>query len=277
MPELPEVETVRRGLEELLIGKTIAAVTVYYPPLVKNVTVEAFCEALKQQTFRSIARHGKYLIFIMDNIVWLSHLRMEGRYHLRALKERTKHEHVVFTLTDGECLFYHDTRKFGTMHLFYTVDVAAIKALPPLTQVGPEPFDPLLTGETLKERIRTSKRPVKGVLLDQTIISGLGNIYVDEVCFRCKLDPQTPIDRLSVPMLSDLIAQSRAVLTAAIAAGGTTIRTFVSSKQIHGRFQNSLLVHQQKLCPNCGGLIEKIRVAGRGTFWCRVCQTIPEK
>lgn len=276
MPELPEVETVKNGLKPLIIGKTISDVAVYYGRIIKNVSPEEFRNRLIGQTFTDIRRKGKYLQLYLTDSVLISHLRMEGKYRLRRQEPPEKHEHIVFSFSDGTTLRYHDTRKFGTMYLYPLQDDDKLLKLPPLCTVGPDPFDEI-NPECLYEKIHKIKRPIKSVLLDQTIISGLGNIYANEVCFLSRLHPLTPAELLTPKQVNDLLENARIILSKAIAFGGTTIRSFQSSHEISGKFQNELMVHGKTNCPNCQGKIIKIYVGGRGTYLCENCQKSVDK
>ncbi|MCK9536215.1 MAG: DNA-formamidopyrimidine glycosylase [Bacilli bacterium] len=272
MPELPEVETVRTILKSQIVGKTIKDVLIRYGKIIKNVTEQNFVTLLRNERLIDIGRKGKYLIFIFENVIMLSHLRMEGKYLLKSAEPYSKHEHIVFFFSDGIELRYHDTRKFGTMYLFETADPVRIMQLTPLNRVGLEPFDELLTPEYVTSRISKLNRSIKSLLLDQTIISGLGNIYADEVLFLSKIHPATNVKILSKENIKVLIENSRAVLSKAIAYGGTTVRSFKASDEVSGRFQNFLLVHTKDKCPVCNQVISKIRLSGRGTYFCENCQ-----
>lgn len=274
MPELPEVETVKNSLKELILNKKITSVEVYYERIIQNVSVLKFKESLINETFRDIKRLGKYLIFVLDNHIIVSHLRMEGKYFLKGTEEKEKHEHVIFNLVNGETLRYNDTRKFGVMFLFETNDVNVVKNEAPLCELGLEPFDEKLTVKYLKEKWHNSKKPIKTSLLDQSVICGLGNIYVDEVCFMSRINPKEKTSDLCDSDLENIIINSRKVLTKAIELGGTTIKSFVNSHAATGLFQNELLVHTKEICPNCLGKIEKIVVGGRGTYYCPKCQKL---
>jgi formamidopyrimidine-DNA glycosylase len=276
MPELPEVETVRAILKKRIVGKTIKDIIVQYGKIIKNQSPEEFAANLRGARLTDISRRGKYLIFIFDKAILVSHLRMEGKYLLSAANPYSKHEHVVFVFTDGSELRYHDTRKFGTMHLFMTTDLAAVLASKPLAKVGLEPFDEHLTPEYLSQWVTKSNRPVKSFLLDQTIIGGLGNIYVDEVLFLSRIHPAARVADLDKTSLEKLIENTRVVLTKAIAYGGTTVKSFLATDEVSGRFQNYLLVHTRTECPSCHHPVSKIRIAGRGTYYCEYCQKLPE-
>ena len=208
---------------------------------------------------------------MLEGAVLVSHLRMEGKYILKKDEPPAKHEHVIFHFTDGSSLRYHDVRKFGTMDLFQTDDLESIYLMPPLNKVGHDPFDDELTPEMLHERFQKISKPIKTTLLDQRIMSGLGNIYANEVCFLAKIHPETSTKKLSLERVAAVLFHAREVLKKAIALGGTTIKSF-SSHEISGRFQNELLVHTKENCPNCRERITKIKVGGRGTYFCERCQ-----
>lgn len=270
MPELPEVETVKNILKTQLVGKKIIDVMVYYPKLVVKPDVASFQKKLMNQTIRDVKRRGKWLLFQLDQDVLLSHLRMEGRYYIKNQSEPLlKHEHVSFLLSDGKNLRYHDTRKFGRMYLYPNDQVLSKE---PLLSLGLEPWDPILTGSYLKEKLKHKSIPIKTSLLDQTIISGIGNIYDNEILFRAKVNPHTPSHRLSEKRLDRIMKETRLVLEKAIAEGGTTIRTFEATGGVHGRFQQELMVHGKSICTVCHGKITKEMIGGRGTYYCKHCQ-----
>jgi formamidopyrimidine-DNA glycosylase len=272
MPELPEVETIRATLSEHIIGKTFSRVDFHYSKILQNPDPETFSATIVGQTIRQMGRYGKYLFFILDRNTLISHLRMEGKFFVKPEEAPLeKHEHVVFHFTDGETLRYHDTRKFGTMEL---VPLGCERGAKGLCHMGLEPFDESFGGPYLQTHAHGSVRPVKSWLLDQTVISGLGNIYVNEVLFRCHLHPETPVRALKAEDFDRLADASRVVLAQAIELGGTTIRTYYSSLGVTGRFQNELCVHDKKgePCPLCSTPIAKIQVGGRGTYYCPHCQ-----
>lgn len=271
MPELPEIETVRQNLLAVALNKKITKVEVRYDKILRNISKDDFIKLLINQIIIDIKRLGKYLIIELSGYYLISHLRMEGKYILETDAEISKHEHVIFYFDDTN-LRYHDTRKFGTMHL-YPKNIDIYHELP-LINVGFEPFDERLTSEYLSRKFKNSKRPIKSTLLDQKIISGLGNIYVDEVLYMCRLHPQTETRQLDKEDIDNIIKNSIIVLNKAIALGGTTIRTFTSGNHISGRFQNELLIHTKKECPNCKTEIKKIFVGGRGTYHCHICQVL---
>ena len=273
MPELPEVETIRKTLEHLTIGKQIEDVTVYWPKIIKKpVEHEQFIDALKGQTIESVGRRGKFLIFYLTDLALVSHLRMEGKYGVFPIdEEMDKHTHVLFTFTDGTQLRYKDVRKFGTMHLFLKGE--ELSSLP-LSQLGPEPLSDEFTTEYMIQKLGKTSRNIKAVLLDQTIVVGVGNIYVDESLFRAKIHPQRMASSLTNEEIERIVAEVKATLAEAIEQGGSTIRTYINSQGQIGMFQQQLLVYGRngELCKECGSEIEKLKVAGRGTHICPSCQ-----
>ncbi len=269
MPELPEVETVKRTLEEFLIGKTIIDVDVKYSKIIRDISIDNFKSSLAMQKITDIQRIGKYLIFVLEDYVLISHLRMEGKYFYREECFLTNHDHICFSLDNGYKLVYNDTRKFGTMNI-EGIDNYASAAY--LEKLGPEPLTKKLTANYLQEKISRKNIAVKTALLDQSVISGLGNIYVDEVLFLSKLLPTTKCCELKESDYENIVSSADIVIEKAINEGGTTIKSFSSSQGVHGRFQNSLNVHTKKECAVCTTPVTKIKVNGRGTYYCEKCQ-----
>lgn len=272
MPELPEVETVKETLKLKLIGKKIKDVKIYYDGIIAYPEIKEFSKQIKNLPIKDINRRGKWLMFDLDKYYLLSHLRMEGKYFFKNKGDKLdNHEHVVFSLDSNEELRYRDTRKFGKMYLIKKEDINNVG---PIKDLGLEPWDTNLTEEYLKDKYKTKKLPIKTVLLDQSIIVGIGNIYADEILFLSKLNPLIKCCDLNDDDLENIIKYTKEVLEKAIKLGGTTIRTYTSVDGVHGRFQNELLVHgkDNDSCPACGQAIKKIRVGGRGTYYCSNCQ-----
>lgn len=273
MPELPEVETIKTALQQSITGKTISHVTVLWPKLVKQPDdVLAFRTRLAGQMIHAVFRRGKFLKLLLDDDVLVSHLRMEGRYVLCGETEPyDKHTHVMFAFTDGTELRYRDVRKFGTMHLFAKGEEE--KHLP-LSQLGPEPLGQDFTQVYMAEAFAKTTRNIKTVLLDQTFVAGLGNIYVDESLFRAGIAASQLACRLGMAQIRSLRRMIQTVLEEAIGAGGSTVRTYRSGDGEMGRFQLSLYVYgrEGEPCRVCGTPIKKEVVAGRGTHFCPVCQ-----
>ena len=271
MPELPEVETVRHGLEKLILGRKIEAIDVRVPKLIKT-GIEAFEIDLIGQTFQAIGRRGKYLLLQLDRQVIVSHLRMEGKYLLFPQEvPENKHFHVFFTLDDGSTLVYQDVRKFGTMELLLPEQVE------PYFQnrkLGPEPTKAAFDLATFEKQLGQSKKLIKPHLLDQTLVVGLGNIYVDEVLWAAKIHPERMSSTLTSPEITLLHDEIIRILQLAIEKGGTTVRTYQNAFGENGRMQDFLQVYGKtgQPCPRCGTPIEKIKVGGRGTHICPRCQ-----
>lgn len=273
MPELPEVETIRKTLIPLVSNKTIDKVEVYWPKMVKVPDdVEKFKLLLQGQTIQKMGRRGKFLLFYLNDVVLISHLRMEGKYRVVSSAEPIeKHTHVIFTFTNGEDLRYNDVRKFGTMHVY---PIGQEFESEPLKKLGPEPFDEGFTLDYLYQKLKRTERPIKAVLLDQTVVTGLGNIYVDETLFRAKIHPSKKASHLTKKEVERIRDESIHTLADAVKQGGTTIRSYVNGQGEMGMFQQELFVYGQenKECKRCGNLILKTKVAGRGTHICPNCQ-----
>ena len=278
MPELPEVETVRNTLKNQILNKQIIDVKIYYPGIIENTSTEEFINSLKNQIIIDILRKGKYLIFILNKGSIISHLRMEGKFFLRDKNEkRYNHEHVIISFSDNLTLRYHDTRKFGKMAYLPTNNYQEIINYPSLKKLGPDGNSENISTDYLYEHFQKRNIPLKTALLNQEILAGLGNIYVDEVCFLTKLNPLVKTKNISYEKCKEIIKYSKQVLDEAISQGGTTIRSYTSSLGVTGRFQQSLLVHnrENKTCYTCNSIIKKIQIGGRGTYYCPNCQRVP--
>lgn len=274
MPELPEVETVKETLKKKVKNKRIIDVKVLWPNIIAGISVDEFIKNTKGQTIQDIRRKGKWLLFFLDDYVLLSHLRMEGKYFFKSYNEKLeKHEHVIFVFEDETELRYYDTRKFGKMHLSPKQNY---ETYPALAKLGLEPWNTGLTTDYLKNKFKTKKLPIKTVILDQSIIAGIGNIYADEILFLSKIHPLKKANNLKNKELLNIIENSKIVLEKAIEEGGTTIRSYTSEEGIHGRFQHELYVHtrENEACKICNHKIEKIVVGGRSSYFCPNCQNL---
>ena len=272
MPELPEVETVKESLKPRLVGRKIKNVNILWDNIIAYPSKEEFIKNINDKIIIDIKRRGKFLLFDLDDYYLLSHLRMEGKYFFKNHDDEiNKHEHVIFDLGNDEELRYMDTRKFGKMYLIKKEDIDKIG---PLKDLGLEPWDDNLTSEYLLNKYKNKRLPIKTVLLDQGIIVGIGNIYADEILFLTKINPLKKCNLLNKEECEKIIKYTREVLEKAIKMGGSTIRTYSSVDGVHGLFQNELLVHgkDKDACPECNNKIEKIRVGGRGTYYCPKCQ-----
>lgn len=277
MPELPEVETVRRTLAELIVGKQISAVTVRLPRIVhKPADPDVFAATLEGRTFTGVERRGKFLRLLLDGLVLVSHLRMEGRYGMFSDEEPLgKHTHVIFHFTDGTALRYTDVRQFGTMHLFPTGEELLS---PPLAKLGLEPLDKSFTLEALRTSLGRRSTKIKPLLLNQEWIVGLGNIYVDEALHLAGIHPELPAGELKPKDWQRLHEAIVSTLTAAVEAGGSSVKSYVNGQGEMGMFQHRLRVYGRtgEPCPTCGDLIVKSVVGGRGTHVCLRCQKPPK-
>lgn len=274
MPELPEVETVRRGLLKIAAGRKINGIDVYYGKTITN-NVEQFRQALIGQTITTIDRRGKYLLFRFTNqLTMVSHLRMEGSYYTQPIGASIdKHTHVVFEFTDGTELCYHDTRKFGRMTLVKTGDEMTVGGL---KTIGPEPTAADFKVDYFKKILRRSRGKIKPFLLNQRHVAGLGNIYVDEVLWMSMINPEQAANTLTdkqIQLLHDSIIQE---LSRAIEYKGTTVHTFKNAFGDAGAFQEQLNAYGRggDRCPRCGTKMVKIKVNQRGTTFCPHCQPL---
>ena len=271
MPELPEVETVRRGLEKLILGKKISNIDIRYPKMIKT-DLDEFRRELPGQVIQTMGRRGKYLLFYLSDKVLISHLRMEGKYfyYPDQVPER-KHAHILIHFEDGGTLVYEDVRKFGTMELLAP---KLLEAYFVTKKLGPEPTEQDFDLARLKLALKKSKKPIKSHLLDQTLVAGLGNIYVDEVLWRAKIHPFRSSNSLSSQEARKVHDETIKVLGQAVEKGGSTIRTYTNAFGEDGTMQEFHQVYDKagQACSRCGAIIEKIQLGGRGTHFCPKCQ-----
>ncbi len=271
MPELAEVETVRNTLKMRILHKEIVDVKVNYSKML-DMDAKEFQNILVGNEFQDILRVGKWLVFELKEHYLLSHLRMEGKFFIKkSTEEVNRHEHILISFADGMDLRYHDTRKFGRMKI---VLKDALWETEEIKKQGREPISDTLTVDYLLEKFQNKRLPIKTVLLDQEIISGLGNIYADEVLFASKINPLKKAGELNSEECERIIKTSKEILLKAIADGGTTIKSYTSSLGVIGNYQNYLKVHKKENqpCSLCGNLIKRIKVGGRSTYFCEKCQ-----
>lgn len=267
MPELPEVRTVASVLRKL-INKRITEIKVIYSKTISSNSLDI--NLLIGKTLKDINTVGKYLLFDYDEYILVSHLRMEGKYFIKDVNEPIqKHEHVIIVFEDGITLRYHDTRKFGRMQLVKKEDINKVASL---TKLAKEPFE--IDKNIFFQSLKKKTIPIKSLLLDQTIINGLGNIYVNEVLFAAKINPLTPGKEITEEEARRIVDSSINILNLAIKEGGTTIRSYTSSLGVIGNYQKHLKVHtkEKEPCSICKTPIEKMVVNGRSTYYCPVCQ-----
>jgi formamidopyrimidine-DNA glycosylase len=270
MPELPEVETTRRGLAPHVVGRRVASIRIYDPRLRWPVPSD-LPKRLAGRTIDRLDRRSKYLLFRLGTDTLLVHLGMTGS--LRVLTRpapRRPHDHVDIVLDSGATLRYHDPRRFGAM-LWVP---GAADTHPLLARLGPEPFDPAFDADYLWRETRRRSAAIKLAVMDNRLVVGVGNIYANESLFRARIRPTTPVNRVAKARLARLVAEIRATLTDAIAKGGSTLRDYVDSDGREGCFQLEHFVYGRagEPCRVCASTIRTIRLGGRATSYCPRCQ-----
>lgn len=277
MPELPEVETVRAALARQLTGVRISGVLVHEGGLRRPLAQAALAACCCGRRVLAVSRRGKYLILDFDRGDCLVvHLGMTGSFSLAAAGQpRGRHDHVEWLLADQGILRFNDPRRFGCITpARRPLDESG--RLGPLPRLGPEPLSPGFSGKLLAGAARHRRTAVKNILLDQSVVAGIGNIYASEALFMAGLDPRRRADRVSLRLYEKLAAAVQKVLREAIAAGGTTISDFRSPDGLAGRFSVRLNVYGKAGddCPRCapGTSIRRAVIGGRSTFFCRRCQ-----
>jgi len=291
MPELPEVETVRRGLEPVMVGRRLSRVLQRRPDL-RWPLPERFAERLTGRRVGQLRRRSKYLLIDMDgDETLIVHLGMSGRlliggaalgeFHHNAGGDSAvgadfgegKHDHVVFDIEGGPRVVFNDARRFGAMDLWPTAALGAHKLLACL---GPEPLGNEFNDSYLAGRLEGRRTPIKAALLDQRIVAGLGNIYVSEALHRAGISPKRLAGSISAARITALTTAIRETLMDAIAAGGSSLRDYRQADGELGYFQHSFRVYDRENAPcateNCRGTIRRITQAGRSSFYCPKCQ-----
>lgn len=270
MPELPEVETLKRALLPLVLGKTFDRPQFFRQDLRFPIPVKTIQSELAGQTLNSISRKAKYLLLEIETGAMLWHLGMSGRvtqYPTNQLQE--KHTHAIFSFSPNLHLHFIDPRRFGA--ILWIPKGCGHKLLDSL---GPDPLDDSTTGEFLFNRAKTCKGPVKNFLMNSQRLSGVGNIYACEALFKAGISPRKGAHRLSKKDWNVLLANLRIVLEKSISAGGTTLRDFFGANGQPGYFSIDLAVYgkEGKPCQSCGTIISRIVQTGRSTFFCKTCQ-----
>lgn len=272
MPELPEVETFKKYLESELLNLTISDLFLETTKALKTDNINEL-KHLKGQSLKSIGRFGKYLVFNFDKNYLISHLRLEGKWKIlnKIDKDKIDNNHIIiaFLLSNSKWLVLTDHRKFATLDFFD--NRLNLKDNPIFMRQGKEPWS--LSYEELEKKISKSSSPIKTKLLDQSVISGLGNIYVDEVLFACGLNPARKCNELNSENYKCIIENSKKILSKSIKLGGTSIYSY-SVNNNKGSYLDELKVHLQnnRECLNCGKIILKTKVNQRGTYYCPNCQ-----
>jgi formamidopyrimidine-DNA glycosylase len=275
MPELPEVETIRRDLEGRILGRRVTAMRIPIEtgklvPVLKGIDEAAFREGVVGATIEAVERRGKYLVMRLDTgSLVVIHLRMTGKLlHRRADAEPDRFLRIVLALDDGTELRFTDIRKFGGFWL--VDDVASASA----TSLGPEPLSEGFTVEHLAESLAGRKAPVKSILLDQRRIAGIGNIYADEACFAAGIDPRRPAAAVTVAEVVKLRDAVRQVLLFGVESRGASFSDYADADGESGNMQMHVKVFRRtgKPCYVCGSIIERTRIGGRSTHFCPQCQ-----
>jgi formamidopyrimidine-DNA glycosylase len=292
MPELPEVETVRRGLEPALVGRRIERVELRRPDL-RFPFPERLAERLEGAAVQALRRRAKYLLAdLTSGDTLVAHLGMTGRFRVETPQAAAEpgafyhdvpphpaHDHAVLHLSGGVTVTYNDVRRFGFMSLHRSDE---LDSSPPFAGMGLEPLGPALDGASLARLFAGRRAPLKAALLDQRLVAGLGNIYVCEALFRARLSPEAPAGSLATPTgrprpkAHALAAAIKAVLTEAVSVGGSTLRDHAQVDGSAGGFQERFRVYDREgqACtePGCRGSVRRLVQAGRSTFFCGECQ-----
>ena len=273
MPELPEVETVRRGLAPLVAGQVIACVQLNRADL-RGPFPKGMAASLAGAKITQVDRRAKYLLLHLDNNkVLVVHLGMSGSFFVsKHGREVQKHDHVSIELKNGAEIVFNDPRRFGSMDL---IDASDLETYKPLKTLGPEPLSRGFTGKTLFEKLKDKRTTMKAALMDQRVVAGLGNIYVCEALYRSRIDPARMAHTITVAKANDLVVAIKAVLNDALKSGGSSLRDYVNARGEAGYFQHHFDVYgkEGEACSSCKrSKIKRIAQAGRSTFFCSKCQ-----
>jgi formamidopyrimidine-DNA glycosylase len=280
MPELPEVETIRKGLATYITGKKLKHIEVRYQKIFTGDPTQLYNKEIK-----ALRRFGKGIVIdFADGVSLAVHVKMTGQFLYRNDKTQqglhptlptyselpNSWTHIIFTFADGSLLFYNDMRKFGWMRV---VETKQVKELPFFRRLGPEPFADL-TLNYFNKTVSRSGSPIKNLLMDQQKISGVGNIYANEALFLAKIQPHRPASTLSLLEAEVLYNAVHEVLRRGLAVGGATEANFVNVDGLPGGYQHQFLVYRKHgtRCTLCGNTIIRTVLGGRGTFWCSSCQ-----
>lgn len=277
MPELPEVTVTSNYLNNLIKNLKIKKIDIFYPKMFKENSDVFYKKNIENETILEVKNLGKFIIFYLSNEkILLSHMRMEGKYFFKdknqilANPAFPSHSRVVFHFENGDKLFYRDSRMFGTFHLKNEKNFLKTK---PLNLLAKTPFE--IDIKKFFEITKKSKKKIKNLLLDQSKICGLGNIYVDETLHKSKILPWTKADKISYLQIKNIVKNASKILQKATELGGSSVNSYKSINQQEGNFQNFLMVYQKQntLCKTCKiSLIKKTKINGRGTHYCLTCQ-----
>jgi len=275
MPELPEVETICRGIRPHLLGRKIRSISCSGKRLRSPVPLDAMQNLLIDQTITTVRRRAKYiLVETANHCLLIIHLGMTGNLGLfPPEQEAAKHCHLRFLLSDNLELRYTDVRRFGSMQVL-TAEEAALVETTFFRTTGPEPFSEAFHPEYLLRTARNRSIPIKTLLMTNQVVAGVGNIYANESLFAAGIDPRRRVSTLGLPCWEKLITSVREVLDHAIACGGSTISDYVNAQQENGYFQVNFQVYgrQGQPCGRCGEIIKKQQIGGRASYFCPGCQ-----
>ena len=268
MPELPEVETIKRDLETKIVGLCFTGVMLHWPRMLQNLTPEALSRRLISQCIEGITRRGKYLIFQLSNgEALILHLRMSGSLRLDDACSDDSYIRAIFCFDNGAKLYFRDPRKFGMIWLVKDEEQV-------IGKLGPEPLSPNFTAKELQSILKKHTAPIKAILCDQTLIAGIGNMYADEALFDAKIHPERKANSLPRDEIKRLHHAIGEVLKKAINNGGASISDYRRPDGKSGEAQFVFKVAHQlgKKCDRCGTPIERIPIRKRGSYFCPKCQ-----
>ncbi|WP_406616115.1 DNA-formamidopyrimidine glycosylase [Mycoplasmopsis hyopharyngis] len=275
MPEFPEVNIVINGLKKVILNQKISKITVFEQKMLRNATVVAFENFLLNETILDVVQKGKYIIYLLsNNKALISHLAMTGKYFYQndvTKYKRNDHDHLIFELNQNNFLIYNDYRKFG---FFYIKNQEELLTTLPLSKLGYMPFEALEHLDILFSKMTKIKKPIKTLLLDQSFLTGWGNIYADETLFQCKINPFEIANQITKEQLKEIIIEGNKIINDSISKGGSSVIDYTSLNAQKGTYQNYLKVYSREnlQCFNCKNLIKKEFLNGRGTFYCPFCQ-----
>lgn len=270
MPELPEAETITRALDRVLKKRKIKKVEIFTPKL--RTPLKPLCTAkLEGREFTGCRRRARYAVADLDDgRTLVFHFGMTGTVRVDPREvQRRKHDHVVLTLDDDTELRFNDPRRFGSVE----VQCCGKDGWPDgLSGIGVEPLSDAFTGELLYNASRKRKKPVKELIMDNALVTGIGNIYAAETLFACRICPQRPASRLTRGECDAIVREAKRILKLAIKWGGTTVHDFRSVDGSEGKFVQKLKIYAQKQCPVCGTAVAKVTLGGRTSWYCPKCQ-----
>jgi formamidopyrimidine-DNA glycosylase len=273
VPELPEVETIKREFDNILIGRRIDSIEVR-TPVVLDIPPEQFVQRVEDARFKEVNRRAKYLVINLSNgFTLIFHLKISGQLlHVPPTRPIDEHTHVIFTLDDGNQLRLRDVNSFALIWVLKTSGVTSFFAH---RKLGPEPLNPSFSYESFRALIKRHPRAmIKPLLINQHFVAGIGSIYADEILFYARVHPARRVSNLSEGEIHNIYEGMRKILPEAITHHGTTTRFYLDLKGQRGEHQNYLKVHAKtgKPCEGCPGVVERIEVSGRGTYLCPSCQ-----